>query len=149
MDVQGLKKSISDKMLLQKPKKKNNDHHERSLITVNVLGSTGPLRFLANEDDTVSEVIDAALKLYAREKRLPLLGSSDVNNFLLYPANAGLDALSPSEAIRSQGVRKFVLCKKEKRPQMTEPRPEAISRKKSGSWKAWFNKSISFKISSN
>lgn len=62
----------------------------RFLITVNVLGSSGPLRFVVNENDSVSGVIDATLKFYAREKRLPALGS-DVHSFLLYPANAGLD----------------------------------------------------------
>ena len=97
MDVRVLKKSISDKMLLPKPKKKNdekkngkNNSNNKFLITINVLGSAGPVRFVVNENDTVSEVIDAALKLYARQDRLPVLGS-DVNSFLLYPANAGLD----------------------------------------------------------
>ena len=89
-----LKRSISDKVVL-KPKKKN-DHenktgkNSRFLITVNVLGSSGPIRFVVNQNDSVSGVIDAVLKLYAREKRLPALGS-DADSFLLYPANAGMD----------------------------------------------------------
>lgn len=153
VDVKVLKKSISDKMLLPKPKKRidenkkgKNNSNNKFLVTINVLGSAGPIRFVVNEDDTVSEVIDAALKLYGRQDRLPVLGS-DVNSFLLYPANAGLDALNLSESIGLQGVRNFVLCKKQRRPQMTEGRSEMISRKRSGSRvKAWFNKSISFKI---
>ncbi|XP_027160113.1 uncharacterized protein LOC113763833 [Coffea eugenioides] len=156
MDVRVLKKSISDKMLLPKPKKKNdekkngkNNSNNKFLITINVLGSAGPVRFVVNENDSVSEVIDAALKLYARQDRLPVLGS-DVNSFLLYPANAGLDALILSESIGLQGVRNFVLCKKQRRPQMTEARSEMISRKRSGSWvKAWFNKSLSSKTLSH
>ncbi|CAK9177513.1 unnamed protein product, partial [Ilex paraguariensis] len=88
------KRSLSEKMLSQKQKKKNNGENQsannRLLITVNVLGSAGPIKFVVNEDDIVTVVIDTALKLYARERRLPVLGS-DGNNFLLYPANAGLD----------------------------------------------------------
>lgn len=53
------------------------------LITVNVLGSTGPLRFLVYEDEVVSTVINLTLKSYAREGRLPVLGSN-LNDFLLY-----------------------------------------------------------------
>ena len=59
-------------------------------------------------------------------------------------------ALNLSESIGLQGVRNFVLCKKQRRPQMTEARSEMISRKRSGSWvKAWFNKSLSSKMLSH
>uniref|UniRef100_A0A5B6YQ78 DUF7054 domain-containing protein n=1 Tax=Davidia involucrata TaxID=16924 RepID=A0A5B6YQ78_DAVIN len=147
-----MNRSVSEKTLSQKQKKKNNENQNvkknRFLITVNVLGSAGPIRFVVNEDDSVSGVIDTALKLYAREGRLPILGS-DVNNFLLYPANAGLDAMNPSELIGSCQGRTFVLCKKQSHPQMTEARSEMIARKGTGSWKAWLNKSFSFKIISH
>lgn len=83
-------------MLSQKQNNKNNEKRiakkSRFLITVNVLGSTGPLRFLVNEGDSVSCVIDAALKFYASKGRLPTLGS-DLNNILLYPANSGSDSI--------------------------------------------------------
>ncbi|CAI9110570.1 OLC1v1010622C1 [Oldenlandia corymbosa var. corymbosa] len=141
-----LKKSNSDKGLMQKPGKNGNTN--RFLVTVNVLGSAGPIRFVANEGDSVSEVIDAALKLYGREQRLPQLGS-DVNSFLLYPANAGLDALKPSESVKSSGMRNFILCKKEGIPQMKESKSEIIARKRGNSLKAWLNKSLTFKISSH
>lgn len=79
--------------------KKNNNNSEnqnikknRFLITVNVVGSAGPIRFVVNEDDPVSGVIDTSLKTYAREGRLPVLGS-DPNGFLLYCANAGSDGM--------------------------------------------------------
>lgn len=62
----------------------------RLLITVNVIGSAGPLRLLVNEDDTVSTVIDASLKLYTRAGRLPLLGS-DFKNFQLFSSDAPSD----------------------------------------------------------
>lgn len=86
-------------MLAQKEKEKKKGVEKQSskknrfLITVNVLGSAGPIRFVVNEEDNVKGVIDTALKMYAREGRLPVLGS-DVSNFLLYPANAGSDGMS-------------------------------------------------------
>ncbi|KAL6960849.1 hypothetical protein U1Q18_038612 [Sarracenia purpurea var. burkii] len=145
-------RSVSEKFLLKKQKKKNsetqNAKKNRFLITVNVLGSAGPLRFVVKEEDSVGTIIDKALKLYSREGRLPILGFGSTN-FLLYQANAVSDALNPSESIGSSGGRNFLLCKKQKQPQMTEGRSEMISRKGSGSWKAWINKSFSFKISSH
>lgn len=64
----------------------------RLLITVNVLGSAGPLRFVVNENDKVAKVVDTALKQYSREGRLPLL-SSNVNDFFLYSPTAGTDGM--------------------------------------------------------
>lgn len=61
----------------------------------------------------------------------------------------GFEALDPTETVGSVGGRNFVLCKKQIHPQMTEARSEMISRKRSGSWKAWLNKSFSFKVLSH
>lgn len=74
-------------MLLNKQKK---NEKKRVLISINVLGSAGPLRFIVNEEDLVAAVIDTALKSYAREGRLPVLGS-DINGFSLYCPHAGSD----------------------------------------------------------
>ncbi|GAB4828659.1 hypothetical protein Ancab_018324 [Ancistrocladus abbreviatus] len=140
---------VLEKMLVnQKQGKKNkNSNNKRLLITVNVLGSTGPLRFLVNEDDLVLQVIDAALKMYAREGRLPVLGS-DPNNFSLHSANA--DALNGWEKIGSSGARNFVMWKKAVvQPTMSDGGPELISTKGNGGWKTWLNKSFSLKISSH
>ncbi|KAF9625285.1 hypothetical protein IFM89_020871 [Coptis chinensis] len=100
--------------------KKNSTHKggggNRLLISINVLGSAGPLRFLVNEGELVAAVIETAVRNYAREGRLPILGS-EFNDFLLYCANAGTDAMSPWETIGSRGGRNFVLYKKS--PQMS------------------------------
>ncbi|KAL5721846.1 hypothetical protein ACHQM5_005438 [Ranunculus cassubicifolius] len=137
----------------------------RLLISINVLGSAGPLRFLVNEEELVIAVIETALRNYSREGRLPILGS-DLNDFLLYSANAGTDALSPWDTIGSRGGRNFVLFKKPPQPLTNAkatslPLPTRkvtakmvdgvvrVSRKGSGSWKSWINKSLSFKVSSH
>ncbi|KAJ9172990.1 hypothetical protein P3X46_016169 [Hevea brasiliensis] len=142
-----MKRNVSEKLILQRQKKKADDRKNRFLITINVLGSAGPIRLVVNEDDLVAGVIDTALKTYSREGRLPVLGS-DIKNFLLYCANAGSDALNPWEPIGCGGGRNFVLCKKQREPQMTEGRSEMIAKKASG-WKAWLNKSFSFKVLSH
>ncbi|XWS30817.1 hypothetical protein CRYUN_Cryun23aG0022900 [Craigia yunnanensis] len=139
-----MKWNVTEKVMQQMNKKKGNENKNivkksRFLITINVLGSSGPLRFLVNEDDLVAAVIDVALKSYAREGRLPVL-CLDPNKFLLYCANAGSDG--------SQGGRNFVLCKKQVQPQMSEARSEMLTQKGS-CWKAWLNKSFHFKILSN
>lgn len=54
-------------------------------------------------------------------------------------------ALSPLERIGSRDVRNFLLCKK----QPVEGTPAAMVGKARGGWKAWLNKSLTFKISSH
>ncbi|KAK9276106.1 hypothetical protein L1049_005637 [Liquidambar formosana] len=135
-------------MLLYKQKKNQNGKGNRLLISITVLGSAGPIRFVVNEEELVAAVIDMALKLYAREGRLPVLGS-DLNNFLLYCPNAGSDALSPWETIGSHGARNFMLCKKPQPEKVADEGRPAAAAKGSGSWKAWINKSLNLKISSH
>ena len=64
----------------------------RLLISVNVLGSAGPIRFVVKEEEPVGAVISTALRSYAREGRRPILGS-DLNNFLLYCTNSCSDGM--------------------------------------------------------
>lgn len=80
-------------MLLYKQKKNQNVKGNRLLISINVLGSAGPIRFIVNEEQLVAAVIDTALKSYAREGRLPILGS-DLRDFQLYCPNTGPDGNS-------------------------------------------------------
>lgn len=140
------------KMLLYKQKKNQNVKGNRLLISINVLGSAGPIRFIVNEEQLVAAVIDTALKSYAREGRLPILGS-DLKDFQLYCPNAGPDALSPWDTIGSHGARNFTLCKKPQAEKVAEdgkssPEPN-IPRKGAGSWKSWINKSLNLKIYSH
>ena len=82
-----------ERMLLYKQKKNQGPKGNRLLISITVLGSSGPIRFVVNEEELVAAVIDTALKSYAREGRLPVLGS-DLNDFLLYCPGAGSDGKS-------------------------------------------------------
>ncbi|XP_051148813.1 uncharacterized protein LOC127263695 [Andrographis paniculata] len=121
----------------------------RFLISITVFGSAGPIRFIVSEEELVAAVIQTALKSYAREERLPVLGTN-LNNFMLYCPGPETEALSPWDTIGSFGVRNFMLCKKPDAGNATkENKLPAISRKSSGSWKSWFHKSTSPKISSH
>ncbi|KAL2333230.1 hypothetical protein Fmac_014443 [Flemingia macrophylla] len=153
-----MKKSGFEKMVLQRSKSKGNSWYEeqktsssnRFLVTINIMGSAGPIRFVVSEKELVSGVIDTALKSYAREGRLPVLGF-DAAHFLLYCANAGFDALSPLEPIGSFGARNFVLCKNQVYSSSNKgPSSELVSQKSNGGgWKAWLNKSFGLKIVSH
>ncbi|WJX32201.1 hypothetical protein P8452_20552 [Trifolium repens] len=120
----------------QKTEKNNN----RFLVTINIMGSSGPIRFVVNKKELVSGVIDTSLKSYAKEGRLPVLGFN-ATNFLLYHPNAGFDG--------SYEARNFVLCKKQEYLSKKEPQSELISSKSNGGWKAWLNKSFGLKILSH
>ncbi|XP_019173039.1 PREDICTED: uncharacterized protein At4g22758-like [Ipomoea nil] len=139
-----MKKSLSEKMTMMQRQKSGNK--KRLLISINVFGSAGPIRFVVNEDDKVVGVVDMALKQYARQGRLPLLGS-DPHHFFLYPVTSGFEALSASSSIGNCGERNFMLCKKNRQPLMTEGRPQVVTGLKgTRSWKSWLTKSFFHKM---
>ncbi|KFK41506.1 hypothetical protein AALP_AA2G138600 [Arabis alpina] len=142
-------------LLYNKQKKNQTAKGNRILISVTVLGSAGPIRILANEEDLVASVIDVALKNYAREGRLPILGS-DFNDFLLYCPMVGPEALSSWSAIGLLGARNFTLCRKPEEKKVEEGNGRSNSNvngggggRKGGSLKAWINKSFSLKVQSH
>ncbi|KAE8711259.1 putative carbohydrate esterase [Hibiscus syriacus] len=85
-------------MVLYKQKKTQDPKGNRILISITVLGSAGPIRFVVNEEEPVPSVIDTSLKAYAREGRRPVLGC-DIDDFFLYCPSASSDALNPWETI--------------------------------------------------
>ncbi|KAK2986707.1 hypothetical protein RJ640_010932 [Escallonia rubra] len=131
----------------EKQKRKSNENENakigRFLITVNVLGSAGPIRFVVSEDDSVAAVIGTALKLL--EINCCVLNDGSL---IIWDLVA---ALALSESIGLCGGRNFVLCKKQSNPQMTEARSEMVGRKgsSSSSWKAWLNKSFHLRVLSH
>ncbi|XP_010554413.1 PREDICTED: uncharacterized protein LOC104824136 isoform X2 [Tarenaya hassleriana] len=79
-------------LLYSKQKRNQNPKGNRFLVSINVLGSAGPIRFVVKEDETVANVMDCALRCYAREGRLPVLGS-DINDFVLYSPYSAAEAM--------------------------------------------------------
>ncbi|KAG7563218.1 hypothetical protein ISN44_As10g000510 [Arabidopsis suecica] len=137
-------------MLLYNKQKRNQKLKttNRFLVSINVLGSAGPIRFVVKEDETVANVIDYALKCYAREGRLPLLGS-DSSFFLLYCPYSASEAFDPWGKIGSTGSRNFVLSKKLETQNIEDSVMTTTIRKTSGRWKAWLNKSLGLMVPSH
>ena len=85
-------------MLITKHKKgSKSSGGNRLLVSITVVGSAGPIRFVVNEEMMVAAVVDTALKSYAREGRLHVLGSKS-NDFVLYCPVVGTEGktLKPS-----------------------------------------------------
>ncbi|XP_010553810.1 PREDICTED: uncharacterized protein LOC104823786 [Tarenaya hassleriana] len=138
-------------LLYNKQKRNQNSKGNRFLVSINVLGSAGPIRFVVKEDETVANVMVYALKSYTRERRLPVLGS-DIHDFVLYSPYSAAEALKPWEMIGVTGSRNFILCKKPETGEVGESKsstPLVTNRKTSGSWKAWLNKSLALMIPSH
>ncbi|GLJ26504.1 hypothetical protein SUGI_0512360 [Cryptomeria japonica] len=138
--------------MLKKNQVKGNEV-DRLLVTINVLGSAGPLRFLVRSDDPVQKVIEGALKSYAREGRLPVLGHN-AKQFELYSANSDHgQALDPSRIIGALATRNFLLCKKNESKHEQEEKKDSSSshlrhHQKTNLWKNCLNTmSLSFGVS--
>ncbi|CAM8959050.1 unnamed protein product [Rhodiola kirilowii] len=138
-------------MLVPKINKKNNKKQNekgknRILISVKVVGSAGPIRLIVNEDDVVADVVEKALKIYACQGRLPVLGSN-VKDFQLFCPAAESDYLDPRETIGCFGARNFMLCKK---PQLKTGTDDGLKKdvsvkaggKGTGALKSLINKSL-------
>ncbi|KAG2302082.1 hypothetical protein Bca4012_060407 [Brassica carinata] len=136
-------------MVYNKEKKTHKSNINRFLVSISFIGSAGPIRFVVKEDETVSHVIEYALKCYAREGRLPLLGS-DSSFFLLYCPYCAAEAFKPWGKIGSTGSRNFVLSKKSDAQSLGDSvrTTTTTMRKISGRWKAWLNKSLGHTVPS-
>ncbi|KAJ4878022.1 hypothetical protein Rs2_43040 [Raphanus sativus] len=128
-------------MVYNKQMKNSKSKINRFLVSISFVGSAGPIRFVVKEDETVSNVIEYALKCYAREGRLPLLGS-DSSFFILYCPYCAAEAFDPWGKIGSTGSRNFVLSKKSEAQSLGDSVGTTTMRKISGRWKAWLNKSL-------
>ncbi|CAN1751518.1 hypothetical protein LINPERHAP1_LOCUS4361 [Linum perenne] len=141
--VEELKRNVKERVMSRDkknrrrlvPNSNKKIKNKRFLISVTIRGSVGPIRFVANQNDTVLVVIRACLKRYAREGRLPVIGF-DVRDFLLYCPLVGPEG----EAIGDCGGRYFLLSKKQ-RPETAAVigRAEIVG---SSGCKVWLFKSL-------
>ncbi|KAF5944941.1 hypothetical protein HYC85_019018 [Camellia sinensis] len=75
-------------MVLHQQKQKQNQAikgDNRLLVIITVLGSAGRIRFIVHEGKLVAAVMETAIKSYAREGRLSVLGSNLNDFFLCFP----------------------------------------------------------------
>ncbi|KAJ7523658.1 hypothetical protein O6H91_18G057400 [Diphasiastrum complanatum] len=106
----------------------------KMLVTVNVLKSTGPLRFVVDVNYPVNRVIELTLQAYAREGRLPALG---LESSFMQLYSCDFEALDPLKLVGSVGTRKFSLHRKQ--PEDLEQANARNARAASMHWKLWWN----------
>lgn len=82
------------------------------LLNVNIRGSFGPVYVLISLEDTVGDLIKAAIEIYLKEKRRPLLSQTDACCFNLHYSQFSMESLKPEEKLTNLGSRNFYMCPK-------------------------------------
>ncbi|KFK36624.1 hypothetical protein AALP_AA4G148000 [Arabis alpina] len=77
------------------------------LLNVTVQGSLGALQIIISPESTVSDLIDAAIRLYVKEARRPFLPES---RYDLHYSQFSLESLGKDQKLISLGSRNFFLC---------------------------------------
>ncbi|XP_075102627.1 uncharacterized protein LOC142177526 [Nicotiana tabacum] len=82
------------------------------LLNVNIQNSLGPVHVVISPENTVGDLITAAIEIYVKEKRRPLLISSDPRCYELHYSQFSLESLKTEEKLVNLGSRTFFLCPK-------------------------------------
>ncbi|KAG8659362.1 uncharacterized protein At4g22758-like isoform X1 [Manihot esculenta] len=82
------------------------------LLNVNIERSLGPVQVIMAPDNMVKDLIKAAIEIYAREKRRPLLKETNPDGFQLHYSQFSLESLKAEEKLINLGSRNFFLCSK-------------------------------------
>nr|XP_027079684.1 uncharacterized protein LOC113702754 isoform X1 [Coffea arabica]XP_027083039.1 uncharacterized protein LOC113705392 [Coffea arabica] len=82
------------------------------LMNVNLQSSLGPVQVVMPQEDSVGDLIKAVVDIYTREKRRPLLTSSDHRIYELHYSQFCLEGLKPEEKLKNLGSRNFFLCQR-------------------------------------
>ncbi|GAV70358.1 hypothetical protein CFOL_v3_13856 [Cephalotus follicularis] len=80
------------------------------LVNVNIERSVGSVQVLISPDNTVKDLVKAALAIYVKEKRRPLLKETDPVCFCLHYSQFSLQSLKPEEKLTNLGSRNFFMC---------------------------------------
>ncbi|GAA0155122.1 hypothetical protein LIER_38026 [Lithospermum erythrorhizon] len=80
------------------------------LLNVTIQRSLGPVHVVMLPDSSVGELIAAAVHLYVKEARRPVLSSVDPAGFDLHYSQFSLESLSREEKLITLGSRNFFLC---------------------------------------
>ncbi|XP_059444011.1 uncharacterized protein At4g22758-like [Corylus avellana] len=84
----------------------------RLLLNVTIERSLGPVQVVISPEKTTGDLIKAALDIYSREKRRPLLPESDPHRFELHYSQFSLESLKREEKLINLGSRNFFMCSK-------------------------------------
>ncbi|ESQ51247.1 hypothetical protein EUTSA_v10017255mg [Eutrema salsugineum] len=80
------------------------------LLNVTVQGSLGAVQIVISPESTVNDLIDAAIRLYVKEARRPLLPESEPSRFDLHYSQFSLESIGRDQKLISLGSRNFFLC---------------------------------------
>ncbi|OWM88410.1 uncharacterized protein LOC116202654 [Punica granatum] len=83
------------------------------LLNVTVERSLGPVQVVMPPESSVRDLIKAAVEMYAREKRRPLLKDANPRGFELHYSPFSLESLKPEEKLINLGSRNFFLCSRQ------------------------------------
>ncbi|KAA8521930.1 hypothetical protein F0562_012756 [Nyssa sinensis] len=82
------------------------------LLNVNIQRSLGPVQVVMSPENTVRELIKAAIEIYVKDKRRPLLPETDARSYALHYSQFSLESLKTEEKLINLGSRNFFLCQK-------------------------------------
>ncbi|KAI9173700.1 hypothetical protein LWI28_005082 [Acer negundo] len=82
------------------------------LLNVNIERSLGPVQVVTSPEKRVSDLIKAAIEIYVKEKRRPLLKHTDFKSFQLHYSQYSLESLKADEKLINLGSRNFFMCSK-------------------------------------
>ncbi|EXC17848.1 hypothetical protein L484_023204 [Morus notabilis] len=82
------------------------------LVKVTVERSFGAVQVVVPTEETVKDLIKEVLKIYAAEKRRPLLPETNPHRFELHYSCFSFESLNEDEKVINLGSRDFFLCLK-------------------------------------
>lgn len=80
------------------------------LLNVTIQRSLGAVQVIMSPESTVGDLIAAALRLYVKEGRRPILSSTDSSSYGLHYSQFSLESLDRDERLMELGSRNFFLC---------------------------------------
>ncbi|KAG4933118.1 Uncharacterized protein HKD37_17G047608 [Glycine soja] len=102
-------------LTLKLPLQSSNDSFLRPsklLLNVTIESCLGAVQVLLSPEDTVADLIKAALAFYEKEKRRPFLKNTDPKCYDLHFSSFTLESLKADDKLVSLGSRNFFLCSK-------------------------------------
>ncbi|KDP25585.1 hypothetical protein JCGZ_20741 [Jatropha curcas] len=106
--------SVPRKLTSPATENKNNGPKKltKLLLNVNIERSLGPVHVILAPENTVKDLIKAAIEIYVKEKRRPLLKDTNPDCFALHYSQFSLESLKPDEKLINLGSRNFFMCSK-------------------------------------
>ncbi|KAB2622545.1 hypothetical protein D8674_024727 [Pyrus ussuriensis x Pyrus communis] len=86
------------------------------LLNVTIERSLGPVQVVMSPENTVRDLIKAAVEIYVREKRRPLVKETDPHRFELHYSQFSLESLKGDEKLIKLVSRNFFLCCSKSKP---------------------------------